>query len=190
MTAAVDVSLTSIPEVLLLSPRIFPDMRGFFFEAFNERSFAAAGIPARFVQDNHSRSTAGVLRGLHYQLKSPQGKLVRVARGRIFDVAADIRRGSPTFGKWVGTELDDSSHRQLWIPPGFAHGFCTLSEEADVIYKCTDFYAPEDERGIVWNDPTLRIDWPVLDPMLSEKDARYSGVAEAENQLPRYKGAL
>jgi len=186
MSAALEVRPTELPEVLLITPRVFTDARGFVFEAFSERSFSAAGLAMRFVQDNHCRSPRGVVRGLHYQLASPQGKLVRAARGRIFDVAADVRRGSPTFGKWVGVELDDRSGQQLWIPKGFAHGFCALSDEADVVYKCTDFYAPSGERGVIWDDPTLAIDWPVSDPLLSEKDARLPRLAEAGQELPLF----
>jgi dTDP-4-dehydrorhamnose 3,5-epimerase len=170
-----NVRPTTIPGVLVLEPRVFTDDRGFFFESHNERSFeAATGLAVRFVQDNHSRSGRSVLRGLHYQVRQPQGKLVRVADGCIFDVAVDIRRGSPTFGRWVGVELSAENRLQLWIPPGLAHGFLVLSETADVLYKATDFYAPGDERCLAWNDPALAIDWPACGsaPRLSEKDSR------------------
>ena len=167
------VTPTTLPEVLVIEPKVFGDERGFFLESWNERAFAQAGIDARFVQDNHSRSARGVLRGLHYQLRQPQGKLMRVVAGRVFDVAVDVRRGSPNFGRWAGVILDAAEHKLVWIPPGFAHGFCVLSDTADVLYKATDFYAPDDERAIVWNDPDIAIAWP-LDgpPSLSAKDAR------------------
>jgi dTDP-4-dehydrorhamnose 3,5-epimerase len=175
-----------LPEVLLLTPQVFGDDRGFFLETYSERDFAAAGITARFVQDNQSRSKRGVLRGLHYQLEHPQGKLVRVTRGKIFDVAADIRAGSPTFGKWVGVALDDEKRQAIWIPPGFAHGFCALSEEADVAYKATDFYTPSAERGVRWDDPLLGIQWPVEEPILSEKDRGYPLLSPTSGDLPKY----
>ena len=164
---------TAIAEVLIVEPRVFGDARGFFFESFNRRAFAqASGLDLEFVQDNHSRSAQGVLRGLHYQIQQPQGKLVRVVRGRVFDVAVDLRRRAPTFGRWVGVELSDENHRQLWIPPGFAHGFLVLSEAAEFLYKTTDYYAPEHERCIAWNDPQLAIAWPAgITPKLSAKDA-------------------
>ena len=184
MTLRVDKC--ALPEVLLISPRVFGDDRGFFLETYSERDFAAAGITARFVQDNHSRSQRGVLRGLHYQLEQPKGKLVRVARGKIFDVAADIRSGSPSFGKWVGVVLDDEKNQALWIPPGFAHGFCVLSDFADVAYKATDFYSPSDERGIRWDDPLLGISWPVAEPVLSEKDLGYPLLSPESADLPKY----
>lgn len=164
---------TRIPDVLLIEPKVFGDSRGFFFESFNHRAFEdATGIDARFVQDNHSRSGQGVLRGLHYQVQQPQGKLVRVSAGAVFDVAVDIRKGSPTFGQWVGEVLSAENYRQLWIPPGLAHGFLVLTETADFLYKTTDYYAPQHERCIAWNDPDLAIAWPTLDaaPRLSDKD--------------------
>lgn len=163
---------TAIPDVLMLQPKVFGDSRGFFFESFIEQDFAqATGLNVTFVQDNHSRSAKGVLRGLHYQLQQPQGKLVRVVRGAVFDVAVDIRRSSPTFCQWVGCELSEDNHRQLWIPPGFAHGFVVLSESADFLYKTTDYYAPAHERCIAWNDPDIGIEWPAgLEPQLSAKD--------------------
>lgn len=164
---------TRIPDVLIIEPKVFGDARGFFFESFNQKAFnEATGLDLNFVQDNHSRSTKGVLRGLHYQVQQPQGKLVRVVRGAVFDVAVDIRRGSPTFGQWVGIELSEDNHRQLWVPPGLAHGFLVLSESADFLYKTTDYYAPQHERCIAWNDPGIGIDWPDLgaSPTLSAKD--------------------
>jgi len=166
------VTPTAIPDVLMLQPKVFGDSRGFFFESFNEQDFAqATGLNVTFVQDNHSRSAKGVLRGLHYQLQQPQGKLVRVVRGAVFDVVVDIRRSSPTFGQWVGCELSEDNHRQVWIPPGFAHGFVVLSESADFLYKTTDYYAPAHERCIAWNDPDIGIEWPTgLEPQLSAKD--------------------
>jgi dTDP-4-dehydrorhamnose 3,5-epimerase len=177
---------TSIPGVKVLVPKVFGDERGFFLETFNKRVFAELGLPYEFVQDNHSRSTHGVLRGLHYQLTRPQGKLIRVTRGQIFDVAADIRRGSPTFGKWFAITLDDASLKALWIPPGFAHGYCALSETADVVYKCTELYAPNDERGVKWDDPTLAIEWPIKAPILSAKDSRFPLLDPDGKDLPAY----
>ena len=172
----------SIPDVVLIEPKVFGDARGFFFESFNQRAFnEATGTSYQFVQDNHSRSSKGVLRGLHYQIQQPQGKLVRVVQGAVFDVAVDIRRSSPTFGQWVGVELSADNHRQLWVPPGFAHGFLVLSDSADFLYKTTDYYAPEHERCIAWNDPALAIVWPDMGmaPCLSGKDQRGLGLAEA-----------
>jgi dTDP-4-dehydrorhamnose 3,5-epimerase len=176
------VTRTEIPDVLILEPKVFGDTRGFFLESYNTKIFReATGLALDFVQDNHSRSGRGVLRGLHYQLKQPQGKLVRVVRGAVFDVAVDVRRSSPTFGKWVGTELTEDNHRQFWVPPGFAHGFLVLSETADFLYKTTEYYAPEHERCIAWNDPTLQIEWPVAgSPLVSAKDAAGLSVQEAE----------
>lgn len=167
------VTSTAIADVLLLEPRVFGDERGFFFESFNERVFReATGVTLPFVQDNHSKSGYGVLRGLHYQVQQPQGKLVRVVQGAVFDVAVDIRPDSPTYGKWVGEILSADNKRQLWVPPGLAHGFVVISETAEFLYKTTDFYAPEHERCIAWNDPTLAIEWPALsvEPKLSAKD--------------------
>jgi dTDP-4-dehydrorhamnose 3,5-epimerase len=163
------------------------DERGFFLEAYNEREFARVGIDAHFVQDNHSRSAKGVLRGLHCQQEHPQGKLVRVVRGTIFDVATDVRVGSPTFGKWVGVTLDEVGKQSLWIPPGFAHGFCVVSDIADVLYKATDFYARADERGIIWNDPSLAIEWPCQNPTLSAKDLAFKPLSPTRSDLPRYR---
>lgn len=173
---------TAIPDVLLMEPKVFGDARGFFFESFNLRVFQAhTGLAPAFVQDNHSRSAQGVLRGLHYQIRQPQGKLVRVVRGAVWDVAVDLRRASPTFGQWVGETLSEENQRQLWIPPGFAHGFVVLSESADFLYKTTDYYAPEHERCIAWNDPDLAIAWPAgLEPRLSIKDNAGQSLAEAE----------
>jgi dTDP-4-dehydrorhamnose 3,5-epimerase len=162
---------TALDGVLLIEPDVYRDERGFFVETFQvQRYLTAAGIDLKFVQDNHSRSRRGVLRGLHLQTARPQGKLVRVARGEVFDVAADIRPQSPTFGRWVGVVLSDSNQHQLWIPPGYAHGYLVLSDIADFEYKCTDYYDPPSEAGVVWNDPELRIDWPIAEPTLSAKD--------------------
>lgn len=161
---------TSLEGVLIIEPKVFADERGFFLESFRSDFLTSAGIDLEFVQANSSRSTRGVLRGLHFQTNNPQGKLVRVSRGCVFDVAVDIRKGSPTFGGYLGIELDDQAHRQLWIPPGFAHGFCTLSEVADFHYQCTDYYDPQGEGGILWNDPDIGIDWPLANPLLSDKD--------------------
>jgi dTDP-4-dehydrorhamnose 3,5-epimerase len=185
---SLQITKCTLSEVLLVTPRVFGDERGFFLETYSERDFAAAGITTRFVQDNQSRSRRGVLRGLHYQLEHPQGKLVRVTRGKIFDVAVDIRRGSPTFGKWVGVVLDDEKKQALWIPPGFAHGFCVVSDEADVAYKATDFYMPSAEKGIRWNDPLLGIEWPIESPTLSDKDLKYAPLTSASPDLPKYAG--
>lgn len=172
---------TELPEVLLLEPKIFKDSRGYFFESFKINDYAEAGIQATFVQDNFSHSNKNVLRGLHYQLDKPQGKLVWVTRGEVFDVAVDIRQGSPNFGRWVGVILNDQNHRQLYIPPGFAHGFCVLSDSADFFYKVTDYYAPQSEHGIHWNDPELKINWPIEHPILSEKDAAYRNLSEIDS---------
>ena len=173
---------TSLADVLVIEPKVFGDARGFFMETWNARSFEALGIQARFVQDNHSRSARNVLRGLHYQLRQPQGKLVRVSAGEIWDVVVDLRRGSPSFGRWAGNRLDAESARMLWVPPGFAHGFLVLSDSADVLYKTTDFYAPEHERTLLWNDPAIGIDWPLAgaEPVLSDKDRRGTLLAQAE----------
>jgi dTDP-4-dehydrorhamnose 3,5-epimerase len=182
----VTVRETSLPGVLVLEPRVFRDERGFFTETFSTRALEGTGIPHDFVQDNHSRSSRGVLRGLHYQLENPQGKLVHVARGSIFDVAVDIRVGSPTFGKWFGTNLNDENLHSLWVPEGFAHGFLVLSEVADVIYKCTRLYEGSDDRGVAWNDPRIGIDWPDKHPTVSAKDAEYEGLSESRTDLPRF----
>jgi len=184
----VKITPTSIPDVLLIEPDVFGDARGFFLESWHARKFAEQGLDVVFVQDNHSRSSRGVLRGLHYQLQQPQGKLVRVVCGSVFDVAVDIRKGSPTFGQWAGAELSGDNHRQLYVPPGFAHGFCVLSESADFLYKCTDYYAPQDEHGIRWNDPDIGIDWPGEDFTISDKDAGNGLLRELDDKLPRYEG--
>ncbi|MEO5579896.1 MAG: dTDP-4-dehydrorhamnose 3,5-epimerase [Gemmatimonadaceae bacterium] len=181
------VRKTPLGGLLVVEPRVFRDERGFFMETFNVGDLDGSGIPAVFVQDNHSRSVAGVVRGLHYQQHNPQGKLVHVARGTIFDVAVDIRPGSPSFGKWYGIELSDENLWSLWIPPGFAHGFAVLSDVADVIYKCTALYDADDDRGILWNDPDIGIAWPAQSPTVSAKDAqlgtlRESGAAFATNE--------
>ena len=178
-----NVIRTAIPEVVLIEPKVFGDARGFFFESFNQKAFnEATGTNHQFVQDNHSRSAQGVLRGLHYQIQQPQGKLVRVVRGAVIDVAVDIRKSSPTFGQWVAEELSEDNHRQLWVPPGFAHGFVVLSEMAEFLYKTTDYYAPAFERCIAWDDPTLAIDWKLAgrQPLLSAKDAQGLPLATAE----------
>lgn len=176
------VTETRLPGVKLIEPRVFGDDRGFFLESWNARAFAEHGLDLEFVQDNHSRSAQGVLRGLHYQLRAPQGKLVRVTAGAVFDVAVDVRRASPHFGRWVGYELSAANKRMLWVPPGFAHGFLVLSESADFLYKCTRLYDPADDRGVRWDDPAIGIDWPVhgLIPQLSGKDARAPLLADAE----------
>ena len=161
---------TSLPGVLILEPKLHGDSRGFFLESYREDTLKELGINERFIQDNHSRSTRGVLRGLHYQLTQPQGKLVRVASGAVFDVAVDVRHDSPTFGQWYGATLDEGSMRMMFIPPGFAHGFVVLSNTADFIYKCTDYYHPQSEQGILWNDPAIGIEWPIEDVQLSERD--------------------
>ena len=177
---------TELKEVILIEPDVHEDRRGFFLELYHAQKYAGGGIPCQFLQDNYSRSVRGALRGLHYQLKNPQGKLIVVVEGAIFDVALDIRRGSPSFGKWHGVELSAENTRQLYIPPGFAHGFCVLSEMAGVVYKCTNFYSPEDERGIIWNDQAIGIVWPVENPLLSLKDQSYKSLAECAAELPLY----
>ena len=175
---------TSIPEVLIIEPKVFGDSRGFFFESFNQENFRQAiGLDVRFVQDNHSRSVKGVLRGLHYQLHRPQGKLVRVVRGAVFDVAVDIRRSSPTFGHWAGVELTEDNYRQLWLPPGFAHGFYVLSDIADFLYKTTEYYFSDFDRSILWNDPEIAIEWPIqagASPVVSSKDEKAARLVHAE----------
>lgn len=174
---------TSIPDVKLLAPKVFGDHRGFFMETWNENGFAELGLNLNFVQDNHSRSAQGILRGLHYQIQHPQGKLVRVTQGAVYDVAVDIRKDSPTYGKAFGTVLSDENHHMLWVPPGFAHGFYVMSETADFVYKCTDFYHPEHERSIVWNDPDLAIEWPLVNgetPQLSAKDSEGLQLKDAD----------
>lgn len=176
-----DIADTAIPDVKILTPKIFGDDRGFLYESWNARAFSKLGITSSFVQDNHSRSGKNVLRGLHYQIRQPQGKLVRVTAGRAFDVAVDLRRASPTFGRWVSVELSARNNKQCWIPQGFAHGFLCLEEDTELLYKCTDYYAPEWERAIAWNDPALAIAWPLEGPpLLSPKDAAAPPLARAE----------
>lgn len=178
---------TNLPGVLIVEPKVFGDDRGFFMEIYHAARFAEAGVVDPFVQDNHSRSARGVLRGLHFQEPNPQGKLVRAVSGTVFDVAVDIRRGSPTFGRWVGVELSGENKRQLWVPAGFAHGFCVTSETADVVYKCTALYDPSTDRGIRWNDPAIGIEWPGIEPLLSPKDAAAPLLADA-TLLPVFAG--
>jgi dTDP-4-dehydrorhamnose 3,5-epimerase len=179
---------TDLPGAVIIEPAVFNDARGFFLETYHYARYAENGISTPFVQDNHSHSVKGTLRGLHYQLKHPQGKLIYVIRGEIYDVAVDIRKGSPFFGKWVSAVLSDKNKRQFFIPPGFAHGFCVTSEEADVTYKCTDLYSPGDEYGIAWDAPDIGIKWPVNNPLLSEKDSRYLPLKDTpEGQLPVYQ---
>ncbi len=172
------ITTTALPGVLIIEPKAFGDARGFFLESFQTERYAKAGITQPFVQDNHSRSQRGVLRGLHFQRKRPQGKLVSVSRGSVFDVAVDINPHSATFGQYVATVLNDENHLQLWIPPGYAHGFCVLSDEADFHYKCTELYDPEDEGGLIWNDPDVNIAWPFDNPLLSEKDQKLPRLGE------------
>lgn len=176
------VTPTAIPDVLVLEPRVFGDARGFFFESFNQRDFMqTTGLDVTFVQDNHSKSAQGVLRGLHYQVQHAQGKLVRVVQGEVFDVAVDLRRSSPTFGRWVGERLSADNKKQMWVPPGFAHGFVVLSETAEFLYKTTDYWYPEHERSLLWNDAALGIDWQVAaTPLLAGKDAAAPVLAQAE----------
>jgi dTDP-4-dehydrorhamnose 3,5-epimerase len=184
-----NITETNLPGVLLIEPRLFTDNRGLFLETYHAERYLARNIGSRFVQDNLSFSGRGVLRGLHYQLGKPQGKLVMALQGEVYDVAVDIRKGSPTFGRWVGAVLSSKDYRQIYIPEGFAHGFCVLSETASVLYKCTDFYAPAEERGLRWDDPRLAIDWPVPDPVLSEKDGVYPTLETIpSNDLPEYQG--
>jgi dTDP-4-dehydrorhamnose 3,5-epimerase len=173
---------TNLPEVMILAPQVFVDDRGFFFESFNQRDFMRATmLDVNFVQDNHSRSEKGVLRGLHYQIKHPQGKLVRVVQGTVFDVAVDLRRSSHSFGNWVGTELSADNQRQLWVPPGFAHGFLVVSESAELLYKTTDYWCPEHERSLIWNDPSLDIQWPIDgEPFVATKDSAGMTLETAE----------
>ena len=186
-----NVTESELPDVKIIEPRVFGDARGFFLETYSKTRYAEVGITESFVQDNHSRSQKNVLRGLHFQLNFPQGKLVSVAKGEVFDVAVDIRVGSPHFGRWFGARLSDENHLQLYIPPGFAHGFLVLSETADFLYKCTEYYHPEDDQGILWNDPEIAINWGVDSPSLSEKDRHNATLAElqARNKLPVYPSA-
>lgn len=174
---------TNIPDVLILEPQVFGDARGFFLETWNSKTFADAGLELNFVQDNHSRSGQGILRGMHYQIQNPQGKLVRVTSGKVFDVAVDLRQSSATFGQWTGAELSAENHRMLWVPPGFAHGFYVMSESADFLYKCTDFYAPAYDRSLRWDDPTVGIEWPLINgaqPTISTKDEAGKNWQEAD----------
>lgn len=177
---------TEMPGVILIEPRVFRDERGFFLETYQRLKFAGGGIDVAFVQDNHSRSSRGTLRGLHLQQTRPQGKLIRAVAGEIYDVAVDVRRGSPTYKRWIGVTLSSENFRQLYLPPGFAHGFCVVSETAEIEYKCTDYYAPDDELTVLWNDPALGIDWPVTDPLLSAKDRGGRRLDEIEELLPQY----
>ena len=184
---ALNIKSLDLEGVYVIEPECFEDLRGFFMETFHREKYKAGGIDRMFIQDNHSHSRKGVLRGLHYQLKQPQGKLIYTVTGAIYDVAVDIRRGSPTFGRWTCAELSAENRRQIYIPEGFAHGFVVLSEYADVIYKCTDLYAPGDEYGILWSDPEIGITWPVEDPVLSPKDLENPALREiTENHLPEY----
>jgi len=182
MSPAMKITATAIPEVLIVEPRVFSDERGFFFESFNERAFAqATGITAKFVQDNHSRSVKNTVRGLHYQIRQAQAKLMRVVSGEIFDVVVDLRRASPTFGKWAGNRLSADNKKMVWVPAGFAHGFAVLSESADFLYKATDYWAPQHERTVLWNDPDLAIAWPLVgEPILAAKDRAGKRLVEAE----------
>ena len=177
---------TELPEVILVEPDVFRDQRGFFLETYHQRRYAEGGIGGPFVQDNHSRSVQGTLRGLHAQVRRPQGKLVRAVEGEMFDVAVDIRRGSPTFARWVGVTLSGDNFRQLYIPPGFAHGFCVLSNRVHVEYKCTDYYSPDHEMTVAWDDPEIGIAWPIAEPTLSAKDAAAPRLGEALDRLPVY----
>lgn len=180
---------TVLPGVLIIEPKVFGDSRGFFLETFHKQRYEDAGVPGsglEFVQDNHSRSRKGVLRGLHFQLENPQGKLVSAGTGAVFDVAADVNPDSPTYGRWVGVELNEENHRQLWIPPGYAHGFCVLSDVADFQYKCTALYHPQSDAGVAWDDPELAIEWPIESPLLSDKDRTLPKLSEASrDRLPK-----
>jgi dTDP-4-dehydrorhamnose 3,5-epimerase len=189
-TDGLKITPTRIPDVLLVEPQVFGDSRGYFFESWHAQKYADQGLNAQFVQDNQSRSHRGVLRGLHYQLQQPQGKLVSVLAGSVFDVAVDIRRGSPSFGQWVGVELSADNHRQLYIPPGFAHGFCVLSDTADFYYKCTDYYAPQYEHGLLWNDADIGIVWPGSEFIVSEKDRNSRTLAQLHDDLPVYRAGI
>jgi dTDP-4-dehydrorhamnose 3,5-epimerase len=187
-SANLQIIETSLPGVLLIKPRVFEDPRGFFMETYRQNVLADAGIRETFVQDNHSHSSRGVLRGLHYQLRNPQAKLCRVAGGEVLDIAVDVRLGSPHFGKWVSVVLSGENHAQLYVPMGFAHGFVVLSETADFLYKCSDYFDAADDRGVLWNDPAIGIDWDTPSPILSEKDMRYLPLAQiAHDHLPRYQ---
>ena len=174
---------TKLPGVLIIEPKVFGDARGFFKETFQSQRYREAGIEYDFVQDNHSRSQKGVLRGLHFQITKPQGKLVSCSQGAVFDVAVDINPASATFGQYAGIELTEDNHRQFWVPPGYAHGFCVLTDAADFQYKCTDYYDPSDEGGLIWNDPDVAIEWPIDQPLLSEKDAKLASLKDLANKL-------
>ena len=181
-----NVVRTPIQGLVVIEPRVFGDERGFFFESYQQARYTQAGLPSCFVQDNLSRSQQGVLRGLHFQVEHPQGKLVSVIRGEVFDVAVDLRKDSPTFGQWYGTTLSDANHRQMYLPPWMAHGFCVLSETADFQYKCTEFYQPGDEGGLLWNDPDIGIDWPIDEPILADKDQKWPCLKDIPgDRLPR-----
>jgi dTDP-4-dehydrorhamnose 3,5-epimerase len=180
----VNVQSTSLPDVLLIEPKVFRDDRGFFLESFSAPRFADHDLPTTFPQDNHSRSVYGVLRGLHYQRRHPQGKLITVVHGEVFDVAVDVRRGSPTFGRWTAFVLNGERPQFIYVPPGFAHGFCVLTPVADVMYKCTDIFHPDDDHGVLWNDADLAIPWPIHDPVMSAKDAAYAPLSEDRTDLP------
>lgn len=180
---------TELEGVILVEPTVHSDARGFFLETYHQRKYAGGGIPETFVQDNHSRSARATLRGLHGQFRHPQGKLVRAVEGEIFDVAVDVRRGSPTFGRWVGEILTAKNFRQLYVPPGFVHGFCVLSESAQVEYKCTDFYDQSDEYSVMWNDPEIGVEWPIAEPLLSSRDSSALSLSEIADRLPVYEGA-
>ena len=181
------ITPTALPDVMLIEPNVFGDKRGFFLETYHSEKYQQLGIDEVFLQDSQSRSSRGVLRGLHYQLEMPQAKLVTAITGTVFDVAVDIRKGSPTFGHWVGCELSETNHLQLYIPVGFAHGFCVLSETADLYYKLSDLYAPENEHGILWNDPAIGIDWPLAEVQVSDKDAANKPLSEMDAVLPIYR---
>ena len=178
------ITKTELDGVLIIEPQVFKDNRGLFFESYQTERYAAAGVATRFVQDNHSQSIVGTIRGLHYQLRHPQAKLVRVIRGSVIDVAVDIRRGSPTFRKWVAVELSATNRRQLFIPEGFAHGFCVPTEPSEVEYKCSEYYVADDQHGIIWNDPSLAIAWPIAEPHLSEKDRSYGLLTDDRMDVP------
>ena len=179
---------TKLAGVYIIEPQVFSDARGFFMETYHQKRYTESGIHCNFVQDNLSRSVRGTLRGLHYQLQQAQAKLIQVIKGVVFDVVVDIRCGSPSFGQWAGVNLSEENKRQLFVPQGFAHGFCVLSEAAEVVYKCTDFYAPEDEGGILWSDPDIAIDWPVAEPLISAKDSRLPHLADVPpEELPSYE---
>jgi dTDP-4-dehydrorhamnose 3,5-epimerase len=184
------ITPSSIPEVLLIEPDVFGDSRGFFMESWHKEKYAEHGLDVDFVQDNHSRSSKNVLRGLHFQLDKPQGKLMRVVSGSVFDVAVDIRVGSPTFGQWIGVELSGENNKQLYIPPGFAHGFCVTSESVDFLYKCTEYYSPQSEHGILWSDPEIGIEWPGENFLISDKDSKCNCLKDMMDSLPVYENRL